>query len=299
MKRLLSVSTVIILMLSFLPGCLPSASSVERPTFRPLPESLTLVKLDPPGVGSGTATFRLEVEVGNPNTFALALSNLDFTLFLGGKHAAQGSSSEEVNLPPTGRERLTLNVTVDLDQTPEVLGDMARLVTGEPLPYHLEGAATVEAFGFSRRLDAVTLAEGRVEPPVTLTAPTFRYLSEVSGLRELSLNRAVITVGLELTNPTPFGYMFRAPALTLSLQGRSVAEASLLAQPVPAFSSTSVTLAFELRPATLGATLFEELTGLSSSRGTELELSGDFSLELPAMFTRDFVLEDLPDAVLR
>ena len=299
MKRLLSVSTVVILILNVLPSCLPRASSVERPTFRPLPESLTLVQLDPPGVGSGTATFRLEVEVGNPNTFALALSNLDFTLFLDGKRAAQGSSSEEVDLPPMGMRRLTLNVTVPLDEAPGVLGDMARLVTGEPIPYRLEGAATVGAFGFSRQLDAVTLAEGRVEPPAALTAPTFRYLPEASGLRELNLNRAVIAVGLELTNPTPFGYLFSAPAITLTLQGRSVAEASLLAQPVPAFSSTSVTLVFELRPATLGASLVEVLAGLASSGGVELALSSGFSLELPGMFTRDFRVERLLDAVLR
>ena len=299
MKRLLSVSAIILLILSFLPGCLPSTSSVEQPTFRPVPESLTLVQLDPPGVGSGTATFRLELEVGNPNTFALALSNLDFTLFLDGKRVARGSSSEGVNLPAMGRGRLTLNATVPLDGAPEVLGDMVRLVTGEPLPYRLEGAATVEAFGFSRRLDAVTLAEGRVEPPAALTAPTFRYLPEVSGLRELNLNRAVVAVGLELNNPTPFGYIFSAPAITLTLKGRSVAEASLLAQPVPAFSSTSLTLEFELRPATLGATLVEALAGLSSSKGIKLELSGGFSLELPGMFTRDFRVERLLDAVLR
>ncbi len=284
-----------LLALSFLPGCIPRASSVEPPTFRPLPESFTLVQLEPPGVGSGRAMFRLELSVGNPNTFALSLSRLDFTLFINGRRAAQGSSNEAVNLPPNGSERLTLNITVALGEVPEVLGDMARLVAGEPTPYRLEGAATASAFGLSRRYAGVTLAEGLVEPPAALTAPGFRLLP--SGLRELNLSRAVVAVGLELDNPTPFGYVLSAPAVTLNLDGRNVATASVTAQPVPAFSSTTLNLTFELRPTTLGVTLFEKLAGLSNSGGLELELSGDVALELPGMFRRNFSLDLLPEVL--
>ena len=118
------------------------------------------MRLKPPGVGSGNTKFRLELSVGNANSFALSLSRLDFTLFIGGRRAAQGSSNEEVSLPPNASKHLTLNVTVALSEVPEVLGDVARLVAGEPTPYRLEGAATASAFGLSRRYAAVTLAEG-------------------------------------------------------------------------------------------------------------------------------------------
>lgn len=299
MKQPRNYTFMVLLVLSFLSACIPRASSLERPTFRPLPESLTLVRLDPPGVGSGNATFRLELEAGNPNTFALTLSRLDFTLFINGRRSAQGSSSEGVSLPPNSSERLTLDVTVALSQAPELLGDMARLVAGEPTQYRLEGAVTVEAFGLQRRFSSVTLAEGVIEQPVALTPPVFRYLPENSGPREVSLNRTVIAVGLELDNPTPFGYLFSAPAVELKLDNQSVATASVVAQPVPAFSSASVTLQFELHPTTLGVALVKELASLSSGSGLNLELSGRFSLELPGIFTRDFSLERLLAAVLR
>lgn len=297
MKRSTVRTLVNLLLLSALSACVPGVSSVERPIFRPIPESLTLVRLDPPGVGAGTATFRLDLEVDNPNAFDLSLSKLDFELFINGKRAAQGSS-EGVSLPPNGSERLRLDFTVALSEAPELLGDMARLVVGETLPYRLEGAATVEAFGLSRRLSNVTLAEGEVAQPVALTAPTFRYLPE-SGLRALSLNRVVVAVGLALDNPTPFGYVFSAPAIALKLDGQTVAEAGVAAQPVPAFASATLTLRFELRPTTLGVALVEKLAKLSSGAGLDLELSGRFALELPGMLTRDFSVERLLTTILR
>lgn len=71
------------LLLSLLTACVPNINSVEPPTFRPFPESLTLLRLDPPGVGSGDATFRLELEVDNSNAFALSLSQINASpLFL-------------------------------------------------------------------------------------------------------------------------------------------------------------------------------------------------------------------------
>ena len=289
---------IALLVLVFLSACLPRAASLEEPTFRPVPESFALVRLDPPGVGSGTATFSLDLEVGNPNPFALSLSELDFVLFINGRRAARGRSAEGVALPPRGSGRLDLAIKVPLSEAPELLGDMAHLVTGEPTRYRLEGAATVGAFGLRRRLSSVTLASGTVEQPVTLRAPTFRYLPERSGLRELSVNRVVLEVGLELSNPTPLGYVFTAPDITLTLGGRSVGEGQVVTQALPAFSSTPLTLRFDFNPATLGVALASRLANLSGG-GLELGLSGSFALELPGILRRDFSVARLLSGVLR
>ena len=286
-----------LLIFSLLTACIPSLSSVEPPTFRPVPESLTLLRLDPPGVGAGTATFRLKLEVDNPNAFALSVSKLDFTLFFNSRRTAQGSS-QGVRLPPSSTKRLTLDITVALSEAPELLSDMGRLIAGEALPYRVEASATVEAFGLSRRLSDITLAEGVMAQPAAVTAPTFRYLPETSGLRELTLNRAVVAVSLELDNPTPFGYLFSAPAVALKLDGNSVAEAGVMALPVPAFSTATLTLQFDLRPAALGVALVRKLSNLSGE-GLDLELSGRFLLELPGLLTRDFSVERLLAAVLK
>ena len=288
---------IVFLALSLVGACVPQVSSLEQPTFRAVPESVRLVRLDPPGIGSGTALFRLELDASNPNAFALTLSDLDFDLFLGDRPVARGSSGG-VSLPPNGSERLTLEVTVDLEETPELLGDLTRLVTGEPLRYRLEGAATAEAFGLQRRFSAVTLAAGTVEP-VSLAAPSFRYLPEVSGLREVSLDRVVVAVGIELSNPTPLGYLFSAPALELNLGGRRVAETRVAAQPLPAFSSARLNVQFEFRPATAGTALVQGLTNLNGGGSLDLDLSGCFSLELPGVTKRDFSVERLLEGVLR
>ncbi len=289
---------IALLSLVFLSACLPRAASLEQPTFRPVPESFALVRLDPPGVGSGTATFSLDLEVGNPNPFALSLSELDFVLFINDRRAARGRSAEGVVLPPRGSERLTLDITAPLSEAPELLDDMARLVAGEPTRYRLEGAATVGAFRLRRRLSSVTLASGTVEQPVALRAPTFRYLPERSGLRELSVSRVVIEVGLELSNPTPLGYVFSAPDLRLMLGGRSVGEGQVVTQALPAFGSAALTLRFELSPATLGVALASRLANLSGGK-LELGLSGRFALELPGILRRDFSIARLLSAVLR
>ena len=298
MSRRLLVLALVVVGLGLLPGCIPRVEAVERPTFRLLPETLALLRLDPPGVGSGTAVFGLVVEVGNPNGFALSLSDLDVGLAVGGTPAALARSSQGVNLPPHASRTLELEVTVDLNKTPDLLADLARLVAGEPTPYRLEGAATARAFGVERRFETV-IAEGTLQQAVPLSAPTFRFLPEASGLRELSLHRAVVAVGVELDNATPLGYVFSAPALTLQLGGRPVASVGVTAQPLPAFSSAALSLAFELRPADLGTALVQELAGLSQGGGLDLELSGGFSLELPGLLRRDFSLPRLFGAVLR
>ena len=279
-------------------ACIPQAASVEPPSFRPVPESFALVQLDPPGVGSGTATFSLDLEVGNPNPFTLSLSELDFVLFLNGRRSAQGRSGEGVTLPPHGVKRLSLDVAVPLSEVPEGLDDVARLIAGEPTRYLIEGAATVEAFGLRRRLSSVTLASGTVEQPVALRAPTFRYLPERSGLRELSVDRVVIDVGLELANPTPLGYVFTAPDVTLMLGDRSVGKGQVVTQPVPAFGKAALVLRFELNPAALGIALASRLADLSGGE-LELGLSGSFALELPGILRRDFSVARLLSAVLR
>ena len=284
--------------IALLSACIPQAASVEPPSFRPVPESFALVQLDPPGVGSGTATFSLDLEVGNPNPFALSLSELDFVLFIEGRRAARGRSAEGVTLPPHGVKRLTLDITAPLSEVPEGLDDVARLIAGEPTRYLIEGAATVEAFGLRRRLSSVTLASGTVEQPVALRAPTFRYLPEGSGIRELSVDRIVIEVGLELANPTPLGYVFTAPDVRLMLGDRSVGKGQIITQPVPAFSSAALTLRFEFSPATLGIALASRLADPGGGE-LELGLSGGFALELPGILRRDFSVARLLSAVLR
>jgi hypothetical protein len=58
--------------------------------------------------------------------------------------------------------------TLPLEQAPELVGDIERLLAGEPTRYRIEGTATAEVVGFRRRLTSVVLAEGTIVQPFPL-----------------------------------------------------------------------------------------------------------------------------------
>jgi len=203
-----------------LSACVPGAVPLlEAPTFRLMSAGSGLVRLDPPGVGSGAAVFRFNLEVFNPNPFGLTLDRIDFDLAVNGRRAASSSFAGGLALAPRGSSPLTLEVAVPLATGLGLLSDLARLIAGEPTTYALQGVVTVDLLGVRQRLPAVTLASGTISQPLVLAAPRVSFSLEQSGLRELSLTRAVVELAFTLENPSPLGYLFRAPELGWSWPG--------------------------------------------------------------------------------
>lgn len=290
MKRL----AIVVLLLLLVTSCVPGASVVSPLDFRLRSEGSGLLRLEPPGVGSGAAVIRLELDVHNPNPFGVDLAGLDGDLFIGGSRVASSRFVDGLAVPAQGSGRLTLDIEASLADAPHLVGQMARLVAGEAVAYRLDGTVRLEVLGTPQSFPSVTVARGELDPPGPLRPPTVRFDAASSGVR-LSGLRAQIEVGLEIENPLPLGYYARGPELRLLLDGRPVGRASLPATPVPAMSTTHAVLQVEAGVAELGAALLSRLQGGSS--GLQLAVDGRLTFELPGVADASMALSGVGGAL--
>lgn len=296
MKRSIFQIAALLLLALLLNACVPGASSlVKAPRFKLLTQDSGLVRLNPPGVGSPSATFLFNLEVRNPNAFRLSLAGLDFDLFVNEKRSVRGSFTEGFTLAANGSTTLPLEVDVPLERGIGLLVDLAGLIIGEPTRYKIDGTVAVEVLGTRQTLPSATLVSGTLVQPIRLAAPDIRFVSERSGLRDVKLTRATIEVGLELSNPTPLGYVFRAPELDMRLGGTRVGVGRAVTQALPAGGDAPLNLQIEVNPIALAS----QLATLQTGRGLEFAILGGFSLGLPGILDRNFASQNLVSGLLR
>ncbi len=296
MKRSTVQIAALLLLVLLLNACVPGASSlVKAPKFKLLTQDSGLVRLNPPGVGSPSATFLFNLEVQNPNSFRLSLAGLDFDLFVNEKWSVRGSFTEGLTLEANGSTQLPLEVDVPLERGIGLLADLAGLIIGEPTRYKIDGTVAVEVLGTRQTLPSATLVSGTITQPIRLAAPDIRFVSERSGLRDVGLTRATIEVGLELSNPSPLGYVFRAPELDMRLGGASVGVGRAVTQALPAGGDAPLSLQVDVNPVALAS----QLVTLQTGRGLEFAILGGFSLGLPGILDRDFAAQNLVSGLLR
>jgi LEA14-like dessication related protein len=277
MKR----SLLLLALLIPLAACAPGATSlISAPTFRVVEAGTSLVRLEPAGVGSGSALIHLELEVRNPNPFALQLASLDGDFYLAGERVAGSTFSRGIALPANGLSRLGMDVEVPVAGAAQLLSQLARLVAGDPVPYRMDATVSVEVLGAPQRFPSVTVAQGQLRVPGGLRPPTVRLDPAASSIRLRGLN-VQVDVGLLIDNPLPIGYFVRGPALSLQLDGRQAGRASLPRVPVPAAGTTSASLRFDLGLADIGAAMMTRLQGGTS--GIRLALDGDLAVEIPGV----------------
>lgn len=275
-----SFRLVPIVLLVLLASCVPGASVVQAPTVAVGPDGARLVRLEPPGVGSGSALIRVDLEIGNPNPVGLALAGLDGELFLSGRSVARSRFPGGLTIPARGNAPLTVEVEVPLNGAVGVADAMARLVQGQGVPYRLELALTVEAFGVTQRFPARPVASGEVRFPGQLRAPTVRFDAAASRVRVDGLT-ARIEVGLRIDNPGPIGFVATSPELQLRLDGRSVGRAAFPRTAVPAASEVPAFVTVEVGVAQIGAALLSRLQ--TGGSGLEIAVRGVASFEVPGV----------------
>jgi LEA14-like dessication related protein len=274
-----------------LAACAPAVTSVvSPPTFRVVEAETALLRLEPAGVGSGAALIHLELEARNPNPFPLHLAGLDGGLFLAGERVAGASFQDGISLAAGGTSRLGLDIEVPVQGAPQLLSQLGRLVSGDPVPYRVDAGVSIEVFGSPQRFPNVTVAQGQLRAPGPLRPPSVRLDLAASQIRLSGLG-AQVDVALVLDNPLPFGYFVRGPQISLQLDGRPVGRASLPQIAVPADSSTRGALRFELGFADLGAALFARLQG--GSGGVNVGLTGDLAVEIPGVASMSRPLSDV------
>lgn len=273
---------ILFLVLPFLlAACAPGVTSVvSPPTFRVVESETALLRLEPAGIGSGSALIHLELEARNPNPFPINLAGLDGDLFLADQRVAGSTFRTGIALPAGGSAQLGLDIEVPVQGAPQLVTQLARLVAGESVPYRMDATVSVDVFGSQQRFPALTVASGQLRSPGALRPPTVRFDPSATELRVSGLS-AQVRVGLVLENPLPFGYYVTGPRLGLQLDGRPVGAASLPRVGLPASGSTRAALVFDLSLTDLGAALFGRLQ--SGASGVRLGLSGDLAVEIPGV----------------
>lgn len=280
--------------LALLVACAPGAAVLAPPTFQLDAARSGFVTVDPPGVGDGTALFRLALTVVNPNPVNFKLAGLDGDLFLRDARVASTSFRGAVQVAANKSSPLLLDVKVPLGAAPAVLDSIANLVAGNAVPYRFDAAVTIDVLGAPQRFPSFTLARGELARSQGLVAP--RLSLRESELRFEAIDQVAVTLRGELANPGTIGYLAQVPELVLNVAGAQAAVASLGAVAVPGGATVPVTLTFRFRPLALGAAVAAQVQAASAGvGGLSVQLSGGWRLEAPGIATTS--LE--PTALLR
>lgn len=264
-----------------LAACAPGATVVSPPTFSLVAGSSGFVRVDPPGVGDGTALFRLALVANNPNPVGLRLASLDGGLFIREVRAATVSFRGGLELRANGSAPVTIDVRVPLGAAPSLLDSLARLVGGQAVGYRVEAAVGVELFGAVQRFPSFVLAQGELSGPLALSAPAVRLSG--GGVRFESLTSVALTVDLELDNPGILGYRLSSDGLHLKVGGADAAVLALSPLEVPAMSAASASLVFRFNPLELGPAIATQVQAASAGAGLGFELLGALTLEAPGL----------------
>jgi len=284
--------------LALLGACAPGAAVLSPPSFTLDASKSGFVSIDPPGVGDGTALFRLALTVTNPNPVGVRLSGLDGALFLREARAASTSFRGGIDLPPDKSAPLILDVRVPLGAAPALLDTVANFVAGAATPYRFDAAVTIDVFGAPQRFPAFTLVRGELAPAGGLPAPRLTLLG--SQLRFESVNSVVLELNAELGNPGLIGYQAQVPELVLSVGGARAATASLPKVAVPSGGVAPVTLTFRFDPLSLGTAVAAQVQAASAGvGGLSVQLSGGWRLEAPGIVTTSLEPTSLLRDVLR
>lgn len=109
--------------------------------------TITLKEIHVQQISLTDASLVFVAEIQNPNGYELRLKSLDYTVHLSGREAGDGSLQKEVSVPASSSTPIEIPVSARFGG----LGGIARTyISGQELPYRLEGKALVKAGLFDR-----------------------------------------------------------------------------------------------------------------------------------------------------
>ncbi|MFY0664803.1 MAG: LEA type 2 family protein [Natronospirillum sp.] len=183
----------------------------QEPTARVL--SSRLVALTPT-----TARIDTQIEVNNPNLYAIALGALDYELSVNRSRLLTGEQDRSTNIAAGASQTISLPVDIVFSDVLDLLGSLSQR---DSIAYQLKAG-----MGF----DIPVI--GRVRVPVTtdgeVPIPKLPQIS-VSGLKadRLSLTSADLTLTLAMENPNVFGLLIDQFAYEFALDNNAVASGSV------------------------------------------------------------------------
>ncbi len=106
---------------------------------RPEPPIISVIGLETQEVGIIQQQYRLTLRVKNPNNFDVTVKNINFDMFVNGKHLVSGESSDAVRIPSGRSAEVELDVTTGLYQLINQLKQLEKVVMHGSMPYELKG----------------------------------------------------------------------------------------------------------------------------------------------------------------
>lgn len=261
------------LLLFALGACVPGVEpALTAPTFR-LADGSRIVRLDPPGAfPEGAVVVRVALRATNPNPVGLRLASLDGALWLGGVQAADVTFVGGLELTPRGSSDLTIDVAVPLGRLDALVSVLGEAIAGRPLAYRVDGAVGIEVLGVATTFPPMTLARGEVRQADLLPgAPRVAFDPATTGVREARFDRVTIAIGLTIDNPSPVGFVVRAPDARLRLGDREVASFGVPAALVAGGASTTLVQEVVVNPVALGVALATQLQALAGGGAAALD----------------------------
>lgn len=136
------------------------AMLVQPPRFERDPDRPAELRLTGRGAG-----VRLWARVVNPNAFGLRLSQITGELFLDGSRAADVDLPLGLPLRANEDTVIPIDVQVDFEDVPQLVGVLGRVVSRRAIGYRLDGTVGVDAGQLGQpRFGPRTLLTGEVEP---------------------------------------------------------------------------------------------------------------------------------------
>lgn len=112
-----------------------ACATFEQPLQYP---SLSVVNVKVVEAGIFEQKFALELNVKNPNAFALPIKGLDYTLHLAGEKFAEGVTAQGFNVPAGGESNFETQVSTNLVSTIRQFSHLIKDTPGE-VDYLVEG----------------------------------------------------------------------------------------------------------------------------------------------------------------
>ena len=140
-KRMASLGIMFLLTLSL---CLVSCLNMimEKPSF-----VIREIVLSPSSFTEANLLIGLDVQ--NPNRFDLTLKSFEYTLFLDSEEIGTGRMEKEILVPSSSTTQVQVSVIAKFK---DLGGSLKTIITGQDLPYKIEGKASIETIFGSRQL---------------------------------------------------------------------------------------------------------------------------------------------------
>lgn len=241
--RLISVVTIL-----FLSGCasLQETMDVHKPT-----ASVTGVSIDK--LSTEDVTLLLDVEVKNPNVFALKTAGFDLELLINGNAIANVNQPDSsLSLPAKGSNSVRLPVTLTFDQ---LMKSVTGLKDKSDIDYAVEGDVAINLPVLGDLKMPVNFA-GKLPIP---QKPKIDFKGVA--MDSIGLSGAEFNVDLEITNPNDFDVNLSDISYQIASKGASLGGGNIDKLDLEKGATKTLSIPVTVGVSEMGMSAYKMLTG--------------------------------------